>query len=385
MQTAPFTGRTDDTPAKVRVWDRFIRLFHWSLVACVTTAAVTGFLLGPRWVPVHLWAGGIAAVLVVARVIWGVWGPTHARFAGFVRGPGPVLAHLRAILGRGAGRRYIGHNPLGALMIVTLFAAVLALAATGLVVWGGMLKAGPLAFAASFDTATLYRHVHKAIAIGVLVLVALHLGGVVVESRRERENLARAMIDGHKPARPGDVAVPARAALTGRAVAIGLGAAAAAGSAGLALSALPAPHLPVAPAAFDAAYASECSACHGAFNPSLLPAASWALLMQGLGDHFGEDASLDPATTARISTWLQAHAAGSADTLAAHRLSRVAPDHPTQITATRFWVRMHRRIPDSTFATPAVGARSNCAACHADAAAGLFRPGSISIPEEAEN
>lgn len=383
MQTARQTETA--RPARVRVWDLFIRGFHWSLVTCVTVAAVTGFLLGPSWTPLHLIAGFLALALVGARILWGLCGPTHARFASFVRGPGPVLAHLRAVLKNTHERRYLGHNPLGALMVVALILAILALGWTGLEVWGGMIKAGPFAFDTSFATGLFYRHVHQALAIAVLVLIALHLGGVILESRREKESLVAAMIDGEKPARPNDVALPERRARPRPALILGAALAVLAGSAGFGFSSLPVPDLPVTPAHFDPAYASECSDCHEAYNPTLLPAASWQHLMATLDDHFGEDASLDPATTQRIGTWLQAHAAESADTLAAHVMRRVSAEHPDQITATRFWKWMHGNIPEETFKSAAVGSRGHCSACHADAAAGLFRPASISVPEEAEN
>ena len=34
-------------------------------------------------------------------------------------------------------------------------------------------------------------------------------------------------------------------------------------------------------------YQQECAACHTAYPPGLLPAASWQRLMGGLGKHFG--------------------------------------------------------------------------------------------------
>ena len=56
-------------------------------------------------------------------------------------------------------------------------------------------------------------------------------------------------------------------------------------------------------------YQQECAACHLAYPPGLLPAASWQRLMGNLPQHFGTDASLDPATVKEIGQWLQAHAA----------------------------------------------------------------------------
>ncbi len=40
---------------------------------------------------------------------------------------------------------------------------------------------------------------HKSLVDALLVLVALHIGGVVLASLRHRENLVAAMITGHKP------------------------------------------------------------------------------------------------------------------------------------------------------------------------------------------
>ena len=55
-------------------------------------------------------------------------------------------------------------------------------------------------------------------------------------------------------------------------------------------------------------YQQECAACHVAYPPGMLPAASWQRLIDNLPRHFGTDASLDAATVKNLSTWLAAHA-----------------------------------------------------------------------------
>jgi cytochrome b len=53
----------------------------------------------------------------------------------------------------------------------------------------------------------LVQNVHRLSADAVVVMVALHLGGVVVASRRHGENLVKAMFTGRKrSAEGGDVA-----------------------------------------------------------------------------------------------------------------------------------------------------------------------------------
>ena len=129
-------------------------------------------------------------------------------------------------------------------------------------------------------------------------------------------------------------------------------------------------------------YQRECGACHYAFNPSLLPASSWAALMAGLGEHFGDDASLDPATASSLATWLVNNAAETFDTESANRFRVVAPDHPYRITATPYWERKHAAIPAGVFARKGVGGKINCHACHRDAETGRYDDQAIAIPEE---
>ena len=358
-----------------RVWDLWLRLFHWGLALTVALAAASGFLGGAETAALHVTAGLIAAGLVLSRIVWGFFGPTHARFADFW----PSLAALRSHLG-GHDARHLGHNPLGALMVFAMLAAVLALAATGLAVLGGLFRLGPLAASLGTELGFSARELHELVGFFVLALTAAHLGGVIFESRRSRENLARSMLTGLKESRPGDAPrrdIPARVVLAMLMIGA-LGASLVAANA--ALSARPVPGLPVAQ--IDPTTAAECGACHMAYPPSLLPAQSWHGLMAGLSDHFGEDASLDPATAAQIEGWLVAHAAETVDTLPARLFTRIDPGAPFTVTATPAWKRLHADLPATLFATKPVASRSNCAACHADAASGRFSPFAIAIPTE---
>ncbi|WP_210325800.1 cytochrome b/b6 domain-containing protein [Oricola nitratireducens] len=369
----------DAARASVKVWDPFVRLFHWSLVAVVATAALTGFFAGASWLQVHVWAGTAMAALVVARVVWGFTGGSYARFSAFIRGPRQVISHLRGIVD-GTEGRHIGHNPLGALMIVALLATAALLALTGAVALGGMFKFGPFAFLADFASGRLARELHSLLAWGLVLLVALHVAGAVFEGWRTRDNLMRAMVTGAKQRRPGDYPAPRLAARPMLGLAVGvvfLGGGAASVST---LASRPPLGVPTAP--LDAVYADECGACHTAYHPSLLPAASWRALFANLGDHFGEDATLPPETVAKLEAYVTANAAEDFDTLPANAFRRTAADAPYQITATRFWKWMHAGISDAVFKSPAVGARGNCAACHRDAATGRFDPRRIDIPQE---
>jgi len=357
------------------VWDVWVRLFHWALVLCVGGAAMTGFLGDARSAGLHLACGLGAVGLVIARIVWGLYGTTHARFSDFVPRPSALIDHIR-----GANGRHLGHNPLGALMVLAMIAAILALGVTGLVVLGGWLRLGPLAADFGTEAGRSAREIHEAVAIAVLAMVALHLGGVVLESRRSHENLVRAMLTGRKETRPGDAPTAEAKTQGRRALGFTAGIAATLTVTGLALSARTVPHLPATE--MHPLVAEECGACHMAYNPSLLPAKSWTALMAGLDDHFGENASIDAEAAVEIEAWLTAHAAETVDTAPARMFARTDPEAPASLTATPDWRHLHGDLPEALFARAPILTRANCAACHADAATGRFSPFAISIPKE---
>lgn len=204
MTNAPPVAAAPDDPrphqasagALVRVWDPFVRLFHWGLAGAVLIAFATeDELLG-----LHTWAGYTVLALIGARLIWGLIGPSHARWLDFVRGPRATLAYLGTVL-RGHPARYLGHNPAGAAMVVALLLGATATAVTGLAVLGAGEFAGPLAplmQGVSARGAHELKEVHEFLAYATLMLVPLHLLGVFLASLQHRENLIRGMIDGYK-------------------------------------------------------------------------------------------------------------------------------------------------------------------------------------------
>lgn len=171
-------------PATVRVWDPFVRIFHWSLVALFAVAFLTGDEI--EWL--HLWAGYAIGGLVALRIAWGFIGPRYARFTDFVKGPRTVAAFLKQSV-RLEAPRHTGHNPAGGLMIIALLAALIGLSVTGVL----MTTDGYWGSEAMED-------IHEAIANGTLILIALHVLGVVVASLEHGENLVVSMITGRKRA-----------------------------------------------------------------------------------------------------------------------------------------------------------------------------------------
>lgn len=197
--------KNDDNPVTanntVKVWDRFIRLFHWTLVASFATAYISGDLYASE---IHVLAGYTLCVLVVARIYWGFRGSRYARFGSFFFPVGETLAYVRSMF-TGRPKHYLGHNPAGALMVFTLLCIVTALLGTGLATLAAIDFEGPLlsiANSVSDETAYALRSLHELLANIALALVALHIGGAILGSIQHRENLVKAMFTGKKAAPP---------------------------------------------------------------------------------------------------------------------------------------------------------------------------------------
>jgi cytochrome b len=166
----------------VKVWDPFVRLFHWGLAASFAIAWITA----DDWDTLHHWAGYAAASLIALRLVWGLIGTQYARFTQFIKSPKATLGYLRDILS-GREHRYVGHNPAGAAMIVALLLAMSGCALTG---WMYTTDA--------FWGVDWVEETHEFLANALLALVLLHIGGVVIASLRHHENLIRSMITGRK-------------------------------------------------------------------------------------------------------------------------------------------------------------------------------------------
>ncbi|MDH3761265.1 MAG: cytochrome b/b6 domain-containing protein [Gammaproteobacteria bacterium] len=184
------------SPSTVKVWDPLVRVFHWSLVFFFLLA----FASEDDWMNLHVWAGYAVSMLIGFRLLWGMIGTRNARFLTFVKSPAVVKQHLRDMLSL-KPPHYLGHNPVAAVMVVTLLISIILVAFSGMVLIASEGQ-GPLAgtlFAALNGEAM--EEVHEFFANFTLLLVFAHVAGVVVSSFLEGENLVRAMITGRKKTR----------------------------------------------------------------------------------------------------------------------------------------------------------------------------------------
>ena len=185
-------------PKKVKVWDLPVRLFHWSLVGLVCLSAYTGLAGGLKEMNIHILSGLAILSLVLFRLVWGVVGGTHARFAEFVKGPKKTIDHVRHELLARRPSKSLGHNPLGGWMVAAMLGVLLILAATGLFANDDIFSEGPLAARVTKATSDRLTTFHHWAGNILFVFIGLHLCAVFGYLFIRRENLIYPMVTGFK-------------------------------------------------------------------------------------------------------------------------------------------------------------------------------------------
>lgn len=168
---------------QVAVWDLFVRTFHWSLVILYFSA----FFVFDDESAAHRYAGYAVFGLIAARLVWGFIGTRPARFSSFPPDLSANLRHLKALRSGEKEKVPLSHNPLGALMVYNLLASLIIVCLSGFMMtldqfWG----------------VEWVEEVHELVANYTLFCVALHVMGVIIESRHSNTNLVLAMITGKK-------------------------------------------------------------------------------------------------------------------------------------------------------------------------------------------
>lgn len=195
-----------DTTRSVRAWDLPTRLFKWMLVALVVLAWVTQ-RYGEAWGDIslkwHRYNGYAILILLVFRVLWGFVGSSTARFSAWVSSPFKALDYGLALIKR-EPRPYLGHNPLGAWMIIALLLGLASQGIAGLfTVDQNDMFGGPFA---AFEEPTAW---HKRLAsyhhqayYFILALVTVHVCVNLFYQYVKKDPIIRAMITGRKPVEP---------------------------------------------------------------------------------------------------------------------------------------------------------------------------------------
>ena len=196
----------------VYVWDKFIRVFHWSLVLLFGVCYLTGD--DDSWL--HVYSGYTILALVLLRIIWGIIGSKHAQFKDFIFSPTSIMRYTKSIFS-GHAEHFLGHNPLGGLMVVALLVTLLTASLSGLKLYALETGKGPFAGAPTISLVGVayadsdddhekhedegedfWEDIHEASVNLMILLIVLHIAGVAWSSRMHHESLVKAMISGYK-------------------------------------------------------------------------------------------------------------------------------------------------------------------------------------------
>jgi cytochrome b len=183
---------------KVKVWDAWVRLFHWSIVLLIIAQYVTAELGQMEW---HFRCGYLVLVLLVFRLGWGLMGSESARFARFVKSPIAALAHLKHLRRREPDTE-VGHNAAGGWMVLLLLALLLAQVGTGLFAneepGESYAAHGPFALRITDSLSAQLTGLHEVGFNLLLGAVGLHVAVVLAYAVLKRQDLLRPMVTGFK-------------------------------------------------------------------------------------------------------------------------------------------------------------------------------------------
>lgn len=188
----------------VLIWDLPTRLFHWLLA---TSFALTYVFaqLGSDYIDWHLRCGYVVLGLMIYRVVWGLIGTKYARFSALPISPKHIIGYLKTFNEQAdentdnkATNKYLGHNPLGSLMVLFFVISLLLQAGSGLFMDDEIFTTGPYVgyFGESFDQ--IMSTIHHNLADGILIAVVLHIIAVVFYLKIKRQNLIKPMLTGKK-------------------------------------------------------------------------------------------------------------------------------------------------------------------------------------------
>ncbi|MEY4294499.1 MAG: hypothetical protein RLY82_187 [Pseudomonadota bacterium] len=175
---------TDSTnpPPTVLVWDRIVRLGHWLLATSFIVAYLSAE--SERWRLVHVISGCLVFAAVTLRVLWGMVGTRHARFANFVRNPKHAITYLKSLVSRHP-EHHIGHNPAGGWAVLSLLSLSAVVSITGWMAYNNLGGARQGQW-------------HELTSNLALLLVLVHVAAVVISSYFHKENLLTAMFTGRR-------------------------------------------------------------------------------------------------------------------------------------------------------------------------------------------
>lgn len=174
---------------QVKVWDILVRFTHWTVAAGI----IANLLFTEDGSDLHIYVGYTVVGLVVLRLLWGLIGTHYARFTNFFPTPTRLKHHLSDISARRADEQHLGHNPLAAIMMLSLWAVIIGLGITGY-----LMETDFFSHIQLLGNKDVLEEIHELLANSLYLLVPLHIIAAIAMSYWQRQNLIKSMITGQK-------------------------------------------------------------------------------------------------------------------------------------------------------------------------------------------
>ena len=325
----------------------------------------------------HAVFGTLFFAAALARVLWGFVGTRFSRFADFeFRG---LFGYFRTFFR--PQTPYTAHNPASSYAIVAMLFLGLLLGLSGLLLWGTSEQKGVFG-GLYFAYNEFYFSLHEIAANALLAVVCLHICGALLDKFYHKFQSLNAIISGFKRTLK-DESVRLNAAQKALCAFFVLGLGLLyfylANPQNALLNARQSPKFTTQTEPY-ALYKKECGSCHIAYAPYLLPKKAWANLMDGLENHFGDDASLEETDFEGIASFLNAH---SSEAYESFFKANLADENESEIAISKykFYEKAHETLPQGLFKAPNIKSKANCNACHEDGEQGFFGKSGIKFDE----
>ncbi|MGL1920631.1 MAG: cytochrome b/b6 domain-containing protein [Hyphomicrobiales bacterium] len=182
---------------KTKVWDGYIRVFHWLLVILILISFISIELFDN--LDVHFMSGYAIVGLLIFRILWGVFGSHTAKFVNFVKGPSAIITYIKSLADSKTYKQSYGHSPIAALSVIAMLGILIMQVLSGLFLFDEeSFLEGPLAQYGSDNLVSNATNYHPIGANLVLAIIAFHLIAIAIYYIFFKENLIKPMVTGVK-------------------------------------------------------------------------------------------------------------------------------------------------------------------------------------------
>lgn len=366
---------------KSYIWPFVNRFSHVLLIVFLATA----YLLGDykRLINYHVAFGYALGVVFLCRVVWGFIGPRYSKFKDFNFKLSDLMEYMLSVFTK--NKEHIGHNPASSFAILVMIVLTFLTIISGALAQGIEKNHGVLLFLHNeyFRYMELFSGAHEFFANFLIAVIGIHIAGSLIDKFIKRSDAIDSMISGYKKTIE---KIHIRLNIFQKIFSI----------LWILISIfslyyiiftkdnifIKSANVKQDYALLNKDFSKECGSCHIAYPPFLLPKKSWTLMMAGLENHFGDDASLDKVTNTSILAFLTQYSAENSTQESAFKILKSLKNNADTIaiTKTPYWERRHSKIDKNIFASNEVKSKANCKACHAGIEKGIIEDSLIKIP-----